>query len=198
MRGVSPSSRHVGRGMRWTRRRQGEGVALRTRGFTGSARRSLLGEAGLRTVKSCGSDAAYAGVGSAAVRCRPTVTTSSLHREEHEASRKAIAQGMSVCSPLTCMLVCANAQIFGTRDRGCSAHPAPLRPRLSRGTTNLERTRARTCRGIAGACSAVRKNPYSAACSSGATRGKIIWMRVPPPGSESRSSRPPRRVVTIL
>src|SRR4051812_111378 len=26
------------------------------------------------------------------------------------------------------MLVCANAQIFCTRDRGCSAHPAPLRP----------------------------------------------------------------------
>jgi hypothetical protein len=39
---------------------------------------------------------------------------------------------------------------------------------------------------------------YSAACSSGATRGRMSWMRVPPPGSESRSSRPPRRLVTIL
>src|SRR6266700_360889 len=39
---------------------------------------------------------------------------------------------------------------------------------------------------------------YSAACSSGATRGRMIWIRVPPPGSESRSSRPPRRLVTIL
>ena len=30
-----------------------------------------------------------------------------VHRGEREVSRKAIAQGMSVCSPLTCMLVCA-------------------------------------------------------------------------------------------
>ncbi len=40
--------------------------------------------------------------------------------------------------------------------------------------------------------------PYSAAISSGAMRGKIIWMRVPAPGSESRSSRPPSRLVTML
>src|SRR5262249_12732119 len=40
--------------------------------------------------------------------------------------------------------------------------------------------------------------PYSAACSSGATRGRMIWIRVPPPGSDSRSSRPPSRLVTIL
>jgi hypothetical protein len=39
---------------------------------------------------------------------------------------------------------------------------------------------------------------YSAACSSGATRGRMIWIRVPPPGSESRSSRPPRRLLTML
>ena len=39
---------------------------------------------------------------------------------------------------------------------------------------------------------------YSAACSSGAMRGRIIWIRVPPPGSESRSSRPPRPLVTML
>ena len=43
----------------------------------------------------------------------------------------------------------------------------------------------------------MRRN-YSAACSSGATRGKMIWIRVPPPGSESRSSRPPSRLVTML
>ena len=30
-----------------------------------------------------------------------------VHRGERDISRKAIAQGMSVCSPLTCMLVCA-------------------------------------------------------------------------------------------
>ena len=51
-----------------------------------------------------------------------------VHRGERVISRKAVAQGMSVCSPLTCMLVCANVHFLGTRDRGCSAHPAPLRP----------------------------------------------------------------------
>ena len=45
---------------------------------------------------------------------------------------------------------------------------------------------------------ALARNHYSAACSSGATRGRMIWIRVPPPGSESRSSRPPRRLVTML
>jgi hypothetical protein len=39
---------------------------------------------------------------------------------------------------------------------------------------------------------------YSAACSSGATRGRIIWMRVPLPGADSSESRPPSRVVTML
>ena len=43
-----------------------------------------------------------------------------------------------------------------------------------------------------------RRAGYSAACSSGAVRGRIIWIRVPPPGSESRSSRPPSRLVTML
>jgi hypothetical protein len=40
--------------------------------------------------------------------------------------------------------------------------------------------------------------PYSAACSKGAMRGRIIWTRVPAPGSESRSSRPPSLLVTML
>src|SRR4051812_17228097 len=39
---------------------------------------------------------------------------------------------------------------------------------------------------------------YSAASSIGATRGRMICTRVPAPGSESRSSRPPSRVVTML
>ena len=53
-----------------------------------------------------------------------TVAIKPVHRGEHEAAVKTIAQGMSVCSPLTCMLVCANVHFLGTRDRGCSAHPA--------------------------------------------------------------------------
>src|SRR5215204_7162641 len=54
------------------------------------------------------------------------------HRGEHEVSRKAIAQVMSVCSPLPCMLVCAFVCATGTRDRGCSAHPAFPAPSLFR------------------------------------------------------------------
>src|SRR6266511_6295896 len=44
-------------------------------------------------------------------------------REEHEVSRKAIAQGRPECSACTCMLVCAFAMCICTRDRGCSVHP---------------------------------------------------------------------------
>ena len=67
-----------------------------------------------------------------------TVTTSSLHREEHEVSRNTIAQGMSECfrspvcscAPNAHMLVCAKCAVFGTRDRGCSVHPAFPAPSL--------------------------------------------------------------------
>src|SRR6185436_3600302 len=61
------------------------------------------------------------------------------HRGEHEVSRKAIAQGMSECSPLPCMLVCAKCATFGTRDRGCSAHPAFPAP-------SLQERRKRICK----------------------------------------------------
>src|SRR4029079_8559177 len=44
-------------------------------------------------------------------------------REEHEVSRKAIAQGRPGCSACTCMLVCAFLVRNCTRDRGCSVHP---------------------------------------------------------------------------
>ncbi len=52
-------------------------------------------------------------------------------REEHEVSRKAIAQGRPECFRRTCMLVCAFLCANCTRDRGCGAHPvfpAPLCP----------------------------------------------------------------------
>ena len=97
-------------------------------GFDGQRPAKPLGEAGLRTVKSCGSGVAYAGARSAAVRCRPTVTTSSLHREEHEVSRKAIAQGMSVCSPLTCMLVCAYVHFLAHETAGAARTRHSLLP----------------------------------------------------------------------
>src|SRR5688572_30390820 len=64
------------------------------------------------------------------------------HRGELEVSRKAIAQGMSECSPLPCMLVCANCATFGTRDRGCSAHPAFPAPSLRREGQQICKARA--------------------------------------------------------
>jgi hypothetical protein len=94
-----------------------------------------------------------------------TVTTSSLHREEHEVSRKAIAQGMSVCSPLTCMLVCNFLAQASTRDRGCSAHPAFPAPSLfKRGAMNWQSS-GKPCREIA--------SPYSLTTSSLRTQGPI-------------------------
>jgi hypothetical protein len=91
MRGVSPSSRHVGRGMRWTQRFKGEWFCC--------VRSSRVVLAPRMLAKSSW-EASLSGA---------TVTTSSLHREEHEVSRKAVAQGMSVCSPLPCMLVCRHS-----------------------------------------------------------------------------------------
>src|ERR1700754_2437981 len=75
------------------------------------------------TAKSCGPGAAMLAP-SLWSDPQATVAKKPAHRGEREVSRKAIAQGMSECSPLTCMLVCAKCAAFGTRDRGCSAHPA--------------------------------------------------------------------------
>ena len=94
-----------------------------------------------------------AGVKSAGAIPLATVTTSPLHRGEHEVSRKAIAQGMSECSPLTCMLVCAiSCAILGTRDRGCSAHPAFPAPSISREGQRICKPRAKTRRENGHAC----------------------------------------------
>src|SRR5688572_17805740 len=93
----------------------------------------------LRTVKSCGPGAAYAGeklLGNNSLRA--TVTTSSLHRGEHEVSRKAVAQGMSVCSPLPCMLVCRHScALWHMRPRVQRAPGIPCALYFERGATNL-------------------------------------------------------------
>ena len=49
-----------------------------------------------------------AGVKFVSKSSRATVAKKPVHRGERDISRKAIAQGMSVCSPLTCMLVCSS------------------------------------------------------------------------------------------
>src|SRR2546430_6732906 len=84
-----------------------------------------------RTAKSCGPDAAML-ASSLRRSSQVTVTTSPLHRGEHEVSRKAIAQGMSECfrcpvcscAPTLCILAHETAGAARTRHS--------LRPRFSR------------------------------------------------------------------
>ena len=45
--------------------------------------------------------------------------------------------------PLPCMLVCAYVHFFGTRDRGCSAHPAFPAPSFRRGANEFAKARAK-------------------------------------------------------
>src|SRR6185369_17390299 len=59
-----------------------------------------------RTAKTCGSDAPML-ASSLREEAQMTVSNKPGHRGERVISRKAIAQGMSDCSPLPCMLVCA-------------------------------------------------------------------------------------------
>ena len=90
-------------GMRWTRRRRAFLCAGRNAAAYGEVVWSWRRDAG---VKLCGKCSAGDGDNKPA------------HRGEHEVSRKAIAQGMSECSPLTCMLVCAFlCAIWHTRPR---------------------------------------------------------------------------------
>ena len=65
-------------------------------------------------------------------------------------SRKAIAQGMSECSPLPCMLVCALYHYIARETAGAARTRHSLLPRFS-GETDFFRTRALR-RGIAEVC----------------------------------------------
>src|SRR5215203_6240234 len=107
--------------MRGARDRHERAVRCDGRGWR--ARRSRR----KRTAKSCGSGAAVL-----ALRWRDVSADNggkrAVLREEHEVSRKAIAQGRPECFALPCMLVCSFVSANRTRDRGCSKHavfPAP-------------------------------------------------------------------------
>jgi hypothetical protein len=98
-----------------------------------------------RTAKSCGPGAAMLALSSWSY-LRVTVTKKPAHRGEHEVSRKAIAQGMSECfrSP-----VCSCAPFFaqfGTRDRGCSVHPAFPAPSVWRVKEIRSQASGKSCR----------------------------------------------------
>src|SRR6266480_5473309 len=79
-----------------------------------------------------------------------TVTTSPLHRGEHEVSRKAVAQGMSECfrSPVCSCAPTVQFLAHETAGAACTRHS--LRP-LLRGRQRICITRAKTRREIADA-----------------------------------------------
>jgi len=125
--------------------------AVRCDGRRGRARRTRR----TRTAKSCGSGAAVLALSSRKQAFANDGGKRAVLREEHEVSRKAIAQGRPECSrcPVcSCaLLFCANR----TRDRGCSKHPVFPAPSISRGPNedaNLGRDapRERECVSIVG------------------------------------------------
>ena len=90
-----------------------------------------------RTAKSCGPGAAML-ASSLRKLSAGDGDNKPAHRGERDISRKAIAQGMSVCSPLTCMLVCAFFALLAHETAGAARTRHSLRPLFKRGTTNLE------------------------------------------------------------
>src|SRR5947207_9586650 len=67
-----------------------------------------------------------------------TVTTSPLHRGEHEVSRKAIAQGMSDCLRCPVCSCAPNAQLLAHETAGAARTRHSLRPLFEEGQTNLQ------------------------------------------------------------
>ena len=119
-RGVSPSSRHVGRGMRWT----WAGVRWQHRRDIGS-----------RTAKSCGPGAATVASIRSACAGLATVTTNAAHRGEHEGNRKTIARGRPGCPGCTCGLTRVRSRLLRcTRDCGRSRRPVFPAPSDRRGS----------------------------------------------------------------
>ena len=77
------------------------------------------------------------------------------HRGEHDISRKAIAQGMSECFRSPVCSCAPNAQFFGTRDGGCSVHPAFPAPSISNEGQRTSKNSGKSCRENVDACLAV-------------------------------------------
>jgi hypothetical protein len=123
-RGVSRSSRCVGLGRRWTLWRQAF--------FAPDENAEAYGE----VVWSWRRDAGAKLAGSIPPM---TVTTSPLHRGEHEVSRKAIAQGMSECFRSPVCSCAPNAQFLAHETAGAACTRHSLRPLFKRGTTNLQK-----------------------------------------------------------
>src|SRR4029453_1428878 len=112
-----------------------------------------------------------------------------VHREEHEVSRKAIAQGRPGCSACTCMLVCVFLCANCTRDRGCSVHPVFPAPSVQEGGKLSSKARTQMRREIAAAHSSCR-HPRRRVTQFVARRSEAISGSPPlaPPRISLRSS----------
>ena len=115
-----------------------------------------------RTAKSCGPGAAMLAPSLAGSFRKVTVTTSPLHRGEHEVSRKAIAQGMSECfrSP-----VCSCAPFFALsahETAGAARTRHSLRPLFAEGQ-RICKTSGKTCRENNLRRPGAGRDPYAAA-----------------------------------
>src|SRR5947208_12669012 len=76
------------------------------------------------------------------------------------------------------MLVCALMHNFGTRDRGCSAHPAFPAPSIFEGGKRICITRAKSRREIADAYSLARRPGQASADQGPIRRGGNCLERV--------------------
>jgi hypothetical protein len=124
----------------------------------------------MRTAKSCGSGAAVLALSSRKQAFAGDGGKRAVLREEHEVSRKAIAQGRPGCSACTCMLVCAFLCASGTRDRGCSKHPVFPAPSLSSGGTQEDAKLGRNAPRDREVTSACRRQQKRATWYSGDAR----------------------------
>src|SRR5438034_9063428 len=72
-----------------------------------------------------------------------TVTTSPLHRGEHEVSRKAVAQGMSECFRSPVCSCAPTVQFLAHETAGAARTRHSLRPLCKRGRQRICKARAK-------------------------------------------------------
>jgi hypothetical protein len=132
-RGASRSSRNVGLGLRWTPWRQAFLAPDENAEAYGQVVWSWRRDAGAKLAELSADDG----------------DNKPAHRGEHEISRKAIAQGMSECFRSPVCSCASTMRTFGTRDRGCSVHPAFPAPSDLRGANELCKSSGETRREIA-------------------------------------------------
>jgi hypothetical protein len=151
--GRSRTSRTRGE-MRWTRRRR---------------RRTRL----KRTTKSCGSDVAVLALRPREAKLlRDNGGKRAVLREEHEVSRKAIAQGRPECFRCTCMLVCISCYAQTAHETsGAASTRSSLRPLIEEGGS-FRQASGSSCREIANTRSIVIARLAASAKATASQEGK--------------------------